>query len=509
MPALVRTLRWSVALAAMGCVAAVAAAVRADDQPQWGQRFTRNMVSAEKGLPDSVDPKSGKNVKWRAALGSQTYCTPTVGGGCVLVGTNNENPRDPRQKGDRGVLMCFDEKDGTFRWQLVVPKRENDQYQDWPRVGMASPATIEGNRVYTLTNRAEVVCLDLAGMANGNDGPYKDEAKHMTVKGAAVEPGPKDADIVWLFDLVAEVGIWPHDTAHCSVLIDGDYLYINTGNGVDNTHRKVRAPTAPSLIVLDKKTGKLLARDNEAIGEKIIHSTWSSPSLGEVGGQRMLIYAGGDGIVRGLKALAAGLTPAAPLGLERVWLFDPDPNPREADHRYMDHRPDGPSDIHGMPVLVNQRVYVAGGGDFQWGKHEGWVKCIDPTKTGDVTKSAEIWSYAMKHTCCTPAVADGLVFATDCGGTIHCLDAATGKPCWTQKAKGEIWGSCLVANGKVYVGSQGGEFWILAAAKEKKVLCTVDLGAPIASTPVAAGGVVYVSTANTLFAFGQAKPSQP
>jgi outer membrane protein assembly factor BamB len=175
----------------------------------------------------------------------------------------------------------------------------------------------------------------------------------------------------------------------------------------------------------------------------------------------------------------------------------------------MDHRTDGPSDINGMPVLLNQRVYVAGGGDFQWGKHEGWVKCIDATKTGDptgtsgatdITKTGEIWSYSMKHTCCTPAVADGLVFVTDCGGTIHCLDAATGKPCWTQAAKGEIWGSALVADGKVYVGTKSGELWILAAAREKKVLATVNLGAPISSTPIAAHGVLYVATAETLFA---------
>jgi outer membrane protein assembly factor BamB len=504
--------RWSTVLAALGCVAVAVAAVRAADQPQWGQRYTRNMVSAETGLPDVVDLKSGKNVKWKAQLGSQTYCTPTVGGGCVLIGTNNENPRDPRQKGDRGILLCLDEKDGSLKWQLVTPKRQGDQFKDWPNIGPCSAPTIDGNRVYTLTNLAEVVCLDLAGMSNGNDGPYKDEAKHMISKTSGpIEPGAKDADIIWLFDLVAEVGIWPHDAANCSVLVHGDYLYINTCNGVDNTHHKIRAPEAPSLIVLDKKTGKLVATDNEAIGTQIIHATWSSPSLGDVNGQTMVIFAGGDGVVRGLKALVPGLAPASPLKLEKVWTFDPDPtHPRYADHRFMDHRRDGPSAIHGMPVLLNQRIYVAGGGDFQWGKHEGWVKCVDATKTGDVTKTAEIWSYAMKHTCCTPAVADGLLFATDCGGVIHCLDAATGKPWWTQQTKGEIWCSALVADGKVYVGSKGGEFWIMAAAKEKKVLCTVNLGTPISSTPVAANGVVYVATAETLFAFSQAaSPPKP
>jgi outer membrane protein assembly factor BamB len=482
-------------------LAVLAAGARAADQPQWGQKDSRNMASAETGLPDSFDPKSGQNIRWRATLGSQTYATPTVAGGCVFIGTNNDNPRDPRQRGDRGVFMCLDEKDGTLRWQLVVPKLEPDRYQDWPQVGMCSPATVEGNRVYMLTNRDEVVCLDLAGMANGNDGPFKDEAKHMAAKdGKAVEPGRTDADLVWLYDIPGELGTWPHDTGHASILVHGDHLYINTCNGVDNTHRKIRRPEAPSLIVLDKKTGKLVAKDEEAVGTKIIHSTWSSPALGEVGGLPLVFFAGGDGILRAFKALPPAA--AAPARLEKVWWFDPDPGqPHDPEHSYQSNRNEGPSDVNGMPVVVGRRVYLAGGGDFQWGKHKGWVKCIDATRTGDVTTSAEVWSYtAMRDTCATPAVAGGLVYVTDCGGTVYCLDAETGQPVWTHKMKGDIWDSALVADGKVYVGTQRGDFAILAAGREKKVLASVDLGAAIAGTPVAANGVLYITTANTLFA---------
>ena len=219
-----------------------------------------------------------------------------------------------------------------------------------------------------------------------------------------------------------------------------------------------------------------------------------------MGGQTLVFWAGGDGVLRALKALAPGA--AASAGLERVWLFDPDPAwPRDADHKFMGNRREGPSDVNGMPVVLGNRVYLAGGGDFQWGKHQGWVKCIDATKTGDVTKSAELWAYtAMKDTCATPAVAGGLVYVTDCGGTVHCLDAETGKGVWTHQMKGDVWGSALVADGKVYVGSRGGSSAILAAGREKKVLATVDLGAACSGTPVAANGVLYIPTANTLYA---------
>ena len=104
------------------------------------------MVSAEKNLPDSFDPKTGRNVRWSAALGTECYSTPVVAGGRVLIGTNNEEPRDPKHRGDRGVLMCLDEADGSLVWQLVVPKLEGDIYLDWPRAGICSPPTVEGDR---------------------------------------------------------------------------------------------------------------------------------------------------------------------------------------------------------------------------------------------------------------------------------------------------------------------------------------------------------------------------
>ena len=75
------------------------------DQPQWGQAWSRNMVSAERGLPDSFDPKTRKNIKWVVPLGTETHSTPVVAGGRVYIGTNNGEPRDPKHQGDRGVLV--------------------------------------------------------------------------------------------------------------------------------------------------------------------------------------------------------------------------------------------------------------------------------------------------------------------------------------------------------------------------------------------------------------------
>ncbi len=263
------------------CAPALAA-----DQPQWGQAWSRNMVSSETNLPETFDPASGKNLRWTVKLGTEGHSTPVVAGGKIYLGTNNGAPRDPKHQGDRGVFCCLEEKSGNLLWQLVVPKRDEDQYFDWPNIGMSSVATVEGDRVYLLTNRHEVVCLDANGLTNGNDGSFQDEGRHMAPKSLpAMTPGPLDADILWCCDLVAEAGIWPHDGAHSSILILGNHLYLNTCTGVDNTHRRIRTPDAPSLVVLDKCTGRLVARENEGIAPNIFHATWAGPALAAINGQ--------------------------------------------------------------------------------------------------------------------------------------------------------------------------------------------------------------------------------
>lgn len=522
------------ALRAAGlAVTLVAAGLQAADQPQWGEAWSRNLVSRERGLPNTFDPKTGHNVKWVAKLGTEAHASPVVGRGRVFIGTNNNDPRDPRHEGDRGVLFCLDERDGVLLWQLVVPKRVEDIFFDWPNSGICSPATIEGDRAYIVDNRGVVLGLDLHGMANGNDGPFQLEEIYYApqptndlARGAPaafapdgtlisadpaprrLPPGPLDADILWMFDLSSGAGIWSHDAVHSGILIHGDHLYLNTGTGVDNTHRRIRRPEAPGLIVLDKHTGRLLARERSSHGGRIFHSTWSPPSLARVGGRPLVIFAGGDAVVRAFEPLPAGACPAGPAMLRQVWEFDFDPTAPKADvHRYHQNRRESPSNIYGMPVVVSNRVFVAGGGDFWWGKNAAWLKCIDATGTGDITRSGLVWSYSLgKHVFATPAVHDGLAYIGDTEGILHCVDAATGQAVWTYEAGGDFWASPLVADGKVFVGTRRGDFLILQAGREKRVLSVIPMGSPISATATAANGVLYVATMNRLFALAASSP---
>jgi outer membrane protein assembly factor BamB len=486
--------------------------VCAADQPQWGHAWTRNLISEERGLPSTFDPRTGKNVKWAVRLGTETHATPIISQGRVYIGANNGEPRDPKHKGDRGVMMCLAEDTGKLLWQLVVPKRIEDIYLDWPNSGICSPPTVEGDRVYVASNRGEILCLDVQGMANGNDGPFREEGPYITKKDAqgkipegevVLEPGPLDADVLWLFDLTRDAGAYMHDGVHVPILIDGDYLYLNTSTGVDNTHRKIRTPDAPSLIVLDKKTGKLIARDQEKMAPNVFHATWSGPSMARVNGKPLIFFLGGNGIVYAFEPLPPGLQPTAePRALTKVWQFDFDPTgPKENVHRFNSNRRESPSNFFGLPVFVDGKLFIAGGGDIWWGKNEAWLKCIRADGSGDVTERNLVWKYDLqKHVLATPAVANGCVFIGDTGRTFHCVDAQTGKGLWTHEIKGEAWASALVADGKVYFGSRGGTFYVFAADREKNVLSTVELVSPMSATPTAANGVLYVTTMTHLYA---------
>ena len=487
---------------ALLCAFATAATALAGGPALWGEYPSRNMVSGEKNLPETLDPATGRNIKWSVPLGSRAYSTPVVARGRVLIGTNNRRPRDPRHKGDRGILMCLDEADGKLLWQLVVPKLRVP-LADVAGVGLASPATVEGDRVYVLSNRGEVLCLDLAGQHDGNAGPFRDEGRYMAPRGKPpVAVGRNDADIIWRFDMVGEVGTRLHDGAHCSALVHGRFVYCSTCNGVDETHKGLPRPEAPSLVVLDKATGRLVATDDAGIGPQLIHCMWSSPSLGTVGGRELIFFGGGDGVCYAFEPLKAPPEDGKPAKLRTVWRFHCDPAGRkDVPLDFQDNRQEGPSVISGMPVVHQGRVYVTAGGDVWHGKREAWLKCIDASKTGDITRGGEVWSYTLKrHSMATPAVHGGLVYITDSGRQVHCVDAATGRRVWVHETRGEIWASPLVADGKVYVGTMRGRLWVLAAGRHKKLLATIRLPHPMATSPIAANGVLYLATMRTLFA---------
>lgn len=158
------------------------------DWPQWGGSRCRVNTPAGKNIPSTWDPgsfdrKSGawlkegaRNIKWVAPLGSQTYGNPVVANGKIFVGTNNGNgylKRYPSEV-DLGVLLCFKEQTGEFLWQHSNEKLPTGRVHDWPLQGVCSTPAVDGDRLWYVSNRGEVVCLDTEGFDDGeDDGPVR------------------------------------------------------------------------------------------------------------------------------------------------------------------------------------------------------------------------------------------------------------------------------------------------------------------------------------------------
>jgi outer membrane protein assembly factor BamB len=443
------------------------------DWPMWGGTPDRNMVSNMKGLPTSWDVQKKTNVKWVAQLGSQTYGNAVVSGGMVFVGTNNEGLRDPKITGDRGVVMAFRESDGQFMWQMVHDKLAAGRVNDWPFQGIASSPLVDGDRVYYVSNRAELVCLDTQGFRDKeNDGPYKDEKL----------TGEFNADVVWIFDMMEEVGTLPHNLANSSPNMYGDLIFVSTSNGQDESHVNIPAPKAPAIIAVNKKTGKLVWEDNSP-GDRILHGQWSTPSVGKIGGVDQVVMGQGDGLVRGYEMLTG----------KKLWEFDM--NPKESVW------PKTRNEIIATPVIYEDKVYLANGQDPEHGEGVGHMYCIDATKRGDITRTGLVWHYdKIRRSISTAAIHDGLVYQADFSGFLHCLDAKTGQVYWTHDMFAAVWGSPLVVDGKVYLGDEDGDVIIMQEGKQKKVIAEINMGSSVYSTPVPANGALFISSRNQLFA---------
>ena len=460
----------------LGALAFGAASLSASDPgggdwPMWGGTPDRNMVSNMKGLPTEWDVKTKKNVKWVAELGSQSYGNAVVSGGMVFVGTNNELVRDPKQPGDRGVLMAFRESTGEFVWQHTHAKLESGRANDWPFQGVASSPLVMGDRLYYTSNRGVIFALDTQGFRDNENDGLKDEKL----------TGPNDADVVWQFDMLEEVGSYPHNLSNASPVALGNLIFANTSNGQDESHVNIPSPKAPAVIALDKETGKLVWEDN-SVEDRILHGQWSTPAVGTIGGVQQVVSAQGDGWVRGYEATTG----------KKLWEFDT--NPKDAVW------PRTRNELIATPVIVGDRVYIGNGQDPEHGEGVGHFYAIDATKRGDITQSGRLWHYdKIRRTISTAAVADGIVYISDFSGYLHALDMNTGQPFWTHDTLAAVWASPFVVDGKVYLGDEDGDVVVLAHSKQKKVLAEMNMGSAVYSTVVPANGAIIMNNRNQLF----------
>lgn len=438
---------------------------RPGDWPMWGGTPDRNMVSGMKGIPTSWDVASGKNVKWVGELGSQSYGNPVVSHGMVFVGTNNEALRSPDEGGDRGVMKAFRESDGKYLWQKTTEKLASGRVNDWPYQGICSCPLVENGRIYYVTNRCHVVCLEFTGSPEDGTAGYK---------------------VAWRFDMMEEVGAFPHNMSNSSPVSFGDLIYVSTSNGQDESHVNIPSPNAPDIIALNKHTGELVWENADPAGEKILHGQWSAPTVAEVDGVTQVIMGIGDGWLRGYEALTG----------ELLWEFDT--NPKDS------LWPRTRNNIISTAVVHDGMVYIANGQDPEHGEGVGRLYAIDPTKRGDITTTGRVWTYdKIRRSISTAAVQDGILYYPDFSGFFRCLNAKTGEEYWVHDMFAAVWGSPMIIDGKVYLGDEDGDVVVVEHGQELKIIAEMNMGSSVYTTPVAANGVLYIVTRNQLFALAE------
>jgi outer membrane protein assembly factor BamB len=519
----------------------VASEIHPGDWNQWAGSPVRNNTPTAKNIPTdwnagTFDDDTGawkkdtsRNIKWAARLGSKTNGNPVVANGKVFIGTNNGSAYLKRYPStvDLGVLLCFNTADGKFLWQDSSEKLPTGRVNDWPEEGCCSAPLVEGHRLWYVTSRGEVKCIDI------------DKRK----EGTTDEPA-----VLWTLDMMKTLGVSQHNMANCSVTDAGDILFVNTSNGVDEAHIKVPSPQAPSFIALDKNNGKIFWTDNSP-GKNILHGQWSSPAYAVLGGVPQVIFGGGDGYVYSF----LGTTENVDGHPKLLWKFDC--NPKES--KYVLGGQATRNHVIGTPMIYKGLVYVGVGEDPEHGEGNGHFWCIDPTKRGDVSpelafnvkdlqhpipphrnqavvkengevarpnpNSAAVWHYAsfdlngdgkldfteiMHRTLGTATIKNDLLFIADISGVLHCLDAKTGKPHWAYDMLGACWGSALIVDDKVYIGNEDGLIFVFRLSPKMELLSKdsdgkpggISMGPAIYSTPIVADNVLYVATRNYLFA---------
>ena len=697
----------------------VVAKIRQGDWAQWGGSSHRNNTPVADNIASDwnigeFDRKTGawkeeqsRNIKWVAQVGSQTYGNPVVADGRIYIGTNNAAGYLPRYPGkvDLGCLLCFRESDGEFLWQHSSEKLPTGRVHDWPLQGICCAPLVEGNRLWFVTSRGQVVCLDTEGYYDGeDDGPLRNEsarvfaenphlqaglddgilspalravftsknihlegrvsidsrdeghrwimteknadkkqfyniqsdgnelsvyaisaedqlnpgtllfqvdnslttsldqgqvsdaiialcaARGLTVDGERTvqvksagkrwaaqfevngmrreldfrRQGPRltafkkvlpqdrhEADTVWTYDMMSQLRVSQHNMCSCSVTAFGDILFVNTSNGVDQTHKTIPSTDAPSFMAMDKHTGEVYWTDASP-GANILHGQWSSPTAGVLGGVPQVVFAGGDGWIYSFRADKGkdGIP-------ELLWKFDANPKTSKWILGGRGTR----NNVIATPVIYEGLVYTAVGQDPEHGDGIGHLWCIDPTKRNDVSpelavriddrtatiphrrlqavieeegevaidnpNSAVVWHYSsfdqnedgeikfeetMHRSCGTVAINDDILYIADFSGIFHCLDAKSGKVHWTYDMYAAAWGSPLIVDGKVYIGDEEGDISIFPHTTDrsqaltgvgddaKPAIAEIYMDNSVFSTPIVANGVLFIANRSHLFA---------
>lgn len=421
--------------------ALTASALHAENWPQWRGPHLNGSAKAS-NLPASLDKAAAT---WIAPMPGKSGATPIIWDDHVFVSTPDAQKNL--------VLLAINRRDGKVLWEKQVAVGDREQ----GRNNMASPSPVtDGRHVFAMFATGDLVAFDFKGNTVWSRNLAKDFGKFA---------------IMWIY------GSSP-------VLHDGRlYLQVlQRDDPSDYAHAQDGKPTRESYVLaLDARTGKDLwrhVRKTDSTKESQESYATPLPYKGAAGWE--LLVVGGDHLS------AHKLSDGAELWRARLY--------EKRDDWYR---------IVTSPVAADGLIYASGPKGQP-------VVAFQDGGSGDVTTSKLAWKFTEAPSDCpTPLLYDGRLYVLEGNmkkeRVLSCLNPKTGEKRWsaTLPANDPIWASPTGADGKIYLVSEKGSVFVVAAGDEFKLLSRLDLDeSPTRASVAISGRQIFVRTARNLYCFG-------
>lgn len=423
----------------------VVAPVLAANQWPESRGPLRNGTSSERNLPSKWST-AGENLAWTLPVGGRS--APVVHGNRLYLQTVTDGDTSTTQE----RLIAVDVTAGKIVWERPLSQYLSDVPQN--RAAWASPAVDpQTGNIFMFTISAELVAFNPAG------------------------------NVLWKRSLPEEYGaITTHGGRTTSPIVDGNKVILNTllqGWGDLGT-------PGNRYFAFDKTTGHTIWVS--APQPRHYDTNYSSPIIATVDGVRQMIVGGTDGAFHGLQVETG----------KPVWRL-------EVSKRA----------ILGSAVIRNSTLFITHGEENMDTTQMGMVAAIDLAgKTGEIPLTALAWKFhGFLPTFSSPVLDGDRLYVVDNGAIVAAFDTATGKELWTRTLGTLQKGSPTLADGKLYIGTENGKFYILQPSATGVEVLDEDVlgvaGEPevIFASPVVAGGRVYLTSMEKLYAIGPKAPT--
>jgi outer membrane protein assembly factor BamB len=398
---------------------------------------------------DGVSMEKGLPAAWSPTGQNLAWKVPYGGRSAPIVMDNRVYLQNTAGKGEleQERVMCFNADTGKLLWE----HRFNIYLSDVPphRVGWASPAgdPATGN-VYAFGVGGTLLSLS------------------------------REGKVLWERSLGEDFGLLTtHGGRTVSPIIDGDLVIVSGVAFVWGDHGR----GAHRFMAFDKRTGQTMWIS--APGGRPYDTTYAPFVIVNVNGTRLLIEGASDGFVHAIKAQTG----------EPVWKY-------EISKR----------GINSGVVTYGKNVIVTHSEENIDSTEMGMIASVDASARGEIKKEQVKWSrYGWMGGFSSPVIDGDRVYQVDNSANLGAFDLNTGQPRWRLTLGTVQKSSPVLADGKLYVGTESGKFFILRpTATGCEILDQKQLGTEqqpeviIASVAISNGRVYLVSDSN-LYAIGK------